>query len=276
MRINGREISLEILEDLKKRVEKLKEKNVIPHLYIILLSNNVSSESYVRQKILKGNQIGVKITVDRKSFNADTKQLIEKIKKLNKDKFIHGIIVQRPMPGSFDEEQIRSAVSSFKDVDGFNKNSEFKVPVSLAILKLLRNIHPDNFDAWLKQQNITVLGKGLTAGTPIINTLINMEIKPEVITSSTKNKEELLKKSDIVISAVGKQDIVRAWDLKKGVILIGVGLHKESDGKFHGDFNEEETQRIVSFYSPTPGGVGPVNVSMLLSNLIDAAENLSK
>jgi methylenetetrahydrofolate dehydrogenase (NADP+)/methenyltetrahydrofolate cyclohydrolase len=272
MKIDGREISSQILEDLKKRVEKLKEKNVIPHLYIILLSNDVSSESYVKQKMLKGEQIGVKITVDRQSFDINTQELIEKIEKLNNDNLVHGIIVQRPMPESLNEKEIQNAVIGVKDVDGFNPNSKFEVPVSSAILKILKTTHPDNFDNWLKEQRITVLGKGLTAGGPIINTLIKSGIVPEVITSKSEGREKILKKSDIVISAVGKPNVLDESNLKQGVILIGVGLHKEDDGKFHGDFNEEKVQNKTLFYSPTPGGVGPVNVAMLLSNLVKATE----
>ena len=275
MIINGREISSQILEDLKQRVEKLKEKNVIPHLYIILLSNDPSSQSYVKQKMLKGEQIGVRITIDKESFGESQNKLIEKIERLNNDKFVHGIIVQRPMPKTFDEEKIVKSISPLKDVDGFNSGSKFKAPIGQAVLKLLRTIHPDDFDHWLKQQKITVLGKGITAGTPIINTLITTGIKPEIITSNSENKEEILKKSDIVISAVGKPDVINSLDLKKDVILIGVGIHKEKDGKFHGDFNEEEIQNIASFYTPTPGGVGPVNVSFLLKNLVEACENQS-
>lgn len=275
MIINGREISSKILEDLKQRVEKLKEKNVIPHLYIILLSNDPSSQSYVKQKMLKAEQIGVKITIEEESFEESQNKLLEKIERLNNDKFVHGIIVQRPMPETFDEKTIVKAISPLKDVDGFNSDSKFKAPIGQAVLKLLKSSHPDNFDQWLKQQKITVLGNGLTAGTPIINTLISADIKPEVVTSGTENKEEILKKSDIVISAVGKPDIINSFDLKKDVILIGVGIHKEKDGKFHGDFNEEKIQNIASFYTPTPGGVGPVNVSFLLKNLVEACENQS-
>lgn len=272
MKIDGKEISSQILEDLKKRVEELKKKNVIPHLYIILLSNDPSSESYVKQKMLKAEQIGAKITIDKESFNLSTDSLLEKINKLNNDKSIHGIIVQRPMPENLNEEKIQTAVTPKKDVDGFNPKSNFEVPVSLAVLKILKVAHPDNFEDWLSQQTITVLGKGLTAGGPIIKSLIKLGINPNVITSKTLNKEEMLKKSDIVITAVGKANVLEILNLKEGVILVGVGLHKEEDGKFHGDFNETGIQNKALFYSPTPGGVGPVNVSMLLSNLISATE----
>lgn len=273
MKIDGRLVASEILKNLKQRVEKLKTKNVTPCLYIILLSSDPSSVSYVKQKILKGEEIGVKIIIDKTDPQTSTKELIDKIDKLNKDINIHGIIVQRPLPQALDEEKIKDAIISSKDVDGFNSNSKFGVPVALAVLKLLETIHPDNFNNWLKQQEICVIGKGVTAGQPIINALEKLAIKPQIIDSKSINKEEILKNSDIIISAVGKKNVFEDYQIKVGAILIGVGLHKEEDDKFHGDFVEEKIQNIALYYSPTPGGVGPVNVAMLLKNLVTAAEN---
>ena len=101
-----------------------------------------------------------------------------------------------------------------------------------------------------------------------------MGIEPTVIDSKTKNPQNLTKKAGIIISAVGKSNVIKPDMIKKGVTLIGIGLHKEVDGKLHGDYEEEEIKNIASFYTPTPGGVGPVNVEMLLKNLVTAAENL--
>lgn len=273
MKIDGRKIASEILEDLKNRVEKLKTRNIFPHLYIILLSDEASSESYVKQKILKANDIGVKITLDRTNPEISTDKLLEKIDILNNDNLVHGIIVQRPMPKTLDEEKIAKAIIPQKDVDGFNPNSKFFVPVSLAVLELLKTIHPKNFNDWLKSQKITVIGKGITAGKPIIKKLQELGIEPLIIDSKTSNKKEILKNSDIIISAVGKADVFTSFEIKNNAVLIGVGLHKETDGKFHGDFNQEEIQNTASFYSPTPGGVGPVNVAFLMKNLVEATEN---
>lgn len=276
MKIDGKEIAADILKDLKSRVEKLKEKGITPHLYIILLSDDPSSASYVKQKLLRGEEIGVKITVDKENPQITTGSLIGKIVKLNTDSSVHGVIVQRPMPEHLDEKKIEEAIVSEKDVDGFNPDSKFGVPVALAVLEILKRISNQKLEEWLKSKNITVVGRGLTAGRPIINTLEKMGIKPQVISSGTTNREKILRNSDIIISAVGKPEIISDKDLKKGVILIGVGLHLEKDNKFHGDYDEEEIKDIASFYTPTPGGVGPVNVAMLMKNLVEAAENLKK
>lgn len=275
MEINGKEIASEILGDLKQRVDKLKEKGIVPNLYIILLSNDQSSASYVKQKQLRGEEIGVKITLERVSQNITTDALIRKIEKLNNDISVHGIIVQRPMPKNLDEEKIEASVTPEKDVDGFNPNSKFSVPVAMAVIELLRRTHLNDFEGWLKTQKITVVGRGLTAGGPIIKTLRKMGMEPTVISHETENPQELKSESDIIISAVGKPNIVSDLEIKRGAILIGVGMHREEDDRFHGDFDEEEIKDKASSYTPTPKGVGPVNVSMLLTNLVRACEEQS-
>lgn len=272
MKIDGREISNQILESLKLRVEKLKTKNVTPCLYIILLSDDVSSKSYVNQKIIKAEELNIKITLDKESIHISTEKILQKISNLNKDSNVHGIIVQRPLPKILSEEKIKDAIIPSKDVDGFNSKSKFGVPVALAVLKLLEKAHPQDFNNWLKQQKICVIGKGITAGQPIIHSLEKLGIKSQIIDSKTINRNDILKTSDIIISAVGKANVFADNQIKKDVILIGVGLHREEDGKFHGDFNEEKIQNTASFYSPTPGGVGPVNIAMLFKNLVIATE----
>ena len=279
MLINGKQIASEILSDLKKRVGNLKTKGITPNLYIILLSEDESSASYVKQKQLRGEELGIKITLQKVDPAITTEDLLKKIDILNKDNSVHGIVIQRPMPIRLDEEKVESAVTPEKDVDGFNQNSGFGVPVALAVLEILSKIKDmtnnksKNLNEWLKNQKITVIGKGLTAGKPVIKALGKEGIEPSIISSKTENREEILKNSDIVITAVGKPRIIEKNDLKTGVILIGVGMHREMDGKFHGDYEEKEISEITSFYTPTPGGVGPLNVAMLLKNVVEAAEN---
>lgn len=278
MRIDGREIAQEILDDLKKRVGKLKEKNIISHLYIITLTTDSASEAYVGQKELKGKQIGTKITVENLDPKTSTEELLKKIEKLNNDKSVHGIVIQRPLPSQIEEKKVAEAINPKKDVDGFHIYSDFFPPVGLSVIKILENIYNYrrenlNFEGWLKSKKIAILGAGVTAGKPISKTLDRLRIKHEIITSKTDKRGEILKDSDIVITAVGKPNTVKGEELKRGSILIGVGMFKGEDGKFHSDYEEEDIKDIASFYTPTPGGVGPVNVAMLLSNLITAAEN---
>lgn len=272
MKIDGAAIAAEILENLKGRADKLKEKGITPHLYVLLLTDDPSIKAYVNQKSLKSEQIGTEITVETVDPNISNENLLQKIEILNKDNKVQGIIVQRPVSPQINEDEISNAIDPKKDIDGFHPNSLFGIPVALAVVEILRRTHPKDFEEWMKSQVITVIGKGLTAGGPIIKTLIKMGITPNIVTSKTENKEEILRSSDIIISCVGKANIVTSSNIKQGVILIGVGMHKNNDGKLKGDYDEEDITTKASFYTPTPKGVGPVNVSKLLENLIIATE----
>ncbi len=285
MKIDGREIADHIFENLKKRVEKLKKKNIIPHLHIITLTTDSASESYVWQKKKKGEEIGAKITVENLDPATSTDSLLEMINKLNNEKEVHGIIVQRPFSPQIDEEKIANSIDPEKDVDGFHPESKFDPPISESVLKILEQVYAHTYEVkasptsqvdfigWLKSKKIAVVGRGVTAGGPIIKTLQKLGVQPLMVTSRTENKQEILRNSDIIISAVGKSNTLKGEDIKNGVILVGVGMFKGEDGKFHSDYKEDEIKNIASFYTPTPGGVGPVNVAMLLSNLVKASEN---
>jgi methylenetetrahydrofolate dehydrogenase (NADP+)/methenyltetrahydrofolate cyclohydrolase len=273
MLIDGRKIAQKILDDLKEKTENLKAKGLVPKLYILTLQDDSASKSYVSQKIIKGREIGVDIEVERIDSDIETENLLKTVKNLNADPKINAIIIQRPLPSQIDEEKIAKAIDPLKDVDGFNPNSKFIAPISSAVLEILKNMHQnlkgkESFDAWLKSKDIVIIGRGVTAGQPLIKTFEKLGIKPIVIDKDTTDRDTLLKKADIIISAVGKKRMIENKNLKKGVILISIGMHKEEDGKFYGDYDETDIENKVSFYTPTPGGVGPVNVACLLQNLI--------
>lgn len=268
MKIDGQAISSLILDKLKIETEKLKEKGIIPTLAIILVGENPASISYITQKEIKGELIGAKVITKTLQNDISQNELLEIIKKLNQDSDIHGIIVQRPLPAQIDENKIDQAVLPQKDIDGFRKESTYKAPIVLAINEILQKTEP-NF----KNKRIAIIGKGQTAGAPIIKWLINLGAYVNVVDSKTEpdEREEILKNSDIVISAVGKSNTVLSSQIKNGAILISIGLHKNEEGKMEGDYNEEEISKIASFYTPTPGGVGPINVACLFMNLLKAA-----
>jgi len=272
MKIDGKQISAELIEDLQKRVKNLRERKTIPHLYIITFGKNPQTESYLKQKMLKGEFIGAKITIKRFNKNVDQSQILKLIENLNNDKNVHGIIVQRPLPKQIDGEKVSFAVMSNKDVDGFHPHSVFHSPVGLSVIKLIETtINNNDIHSLLKSKKIVLIGKGITAGKPIINLFHKLGVQPLIIDTKTRGKQKILKSADIIISSVGKK-IIGKNDIKKGAILIGVGVHVV-DGKLKGDYIEGEIENKASFYSPTPGGVGPVNVSMLMKNLVEAAEN---
>ncbi len=266
MKIDGKQIALELIKELQIRADKLKENGITPHLYIITFGNDPQTESYLKQKLLRADQIGAKITIKRYEETVNPKEIFDLIHSLNHDVNTHGIIVQRPMPSSLNEEEISSAVTVLKDVDGFNPDSNFEVPVALAVFEILKRTGSVD----LENKNIILAGKGITAGKPIYELFSKRGLKTNLIDSKTKNEDVILKEADIIVSSVGKK-IINANNVKKGVILIGVGMHTEG-GKLKGDYDEVEIEHIASFYTPTPGGVGPVNVTMLMKNLVEAAE----
>ncbi|HVT00988.1 MAG TPA: bifunctional 5,10-methylenetetrahydrofolate dehydrogenase/5,10-methenyltetrahydrofolate cyclohydrolase [Patescibacteria group bacterium] len=270
MKINGTEIAQQIRSDLKTKIKELRSKNVVPKIAIITLGEESSWEAYVSQKLKVAAELGIEAEVINLK---DTTQedLLVKIEKINNDPSYHGLIVQRPMPANFDKEVITNAIAPIKDVDGFRNDSPYDVPVWLAVEKLLKEAEIMNQESWGKL-NFVVLGKGETAGGPIIRGLKKLGIEPEIVDSKTENREELLRNADIIISCVGKKEVIKANDIRNDVILIGVGTHGE-DGKIRGDYLSQEVEEKAKAYTPTPGGVGPVNLSYLFSNLIHAAGN---
>lgn len=277
MEINGREIAKKILDELTIRAQRLKEKGITPTLAIILVGDNPESVSYVGQKELKAIKIGVEVIVKRLKENTSESEILSLIQKLNKDPKIHGIIIQRPVKG-VSPQILDEAVLLEKDVDGFNPKTKFDFPIGKAVLRILEHVYGSNnnrnqFVDFLRRSQIVLIGKGQTGGYPIIRTFEKLGIQFNIIDTKTSNPEFLLKNADIIISAVGKPEAVNLDSIKRGVILISVGLSKGNDGKTRGDYDEEEIKDIASFYTPTPGGVGPVNVACLLENLVIAAEN---
>lgn len=277
MKLEGKRLADEILQELKQRVEILKKKAVIPTLLVILVGDNEQSLIYIKQKELKAKEIGARTEVLTLSEETSFDEAKELVAKLNSDPQVHAIIIQRPAPLSLKVEELSKLIDPEKEIDGFGNNSSYKVPVAEATEILIREAFKQmrtsqKFDDWFRRQLLIVIGKGETAGMPIINHLRNLGIDPVIVDSKTKNPKEITKKADILISAVGKDRVVTPDMIKKGVILIGVGLHTDDEGNLRGDFHRDEIADIVSFYSPTPGGVGPVNVACLMRNLVEACE----
>jgi len=276
MKLDGKQIASDILGELRNKVEILRKENIIPTLLVVLVGNNEQSIAYIKQKELKAAEIGARtevLTFDNNLTFETAKKLVEKS---NADPLVHGLIIQRPAPDYLRVDELSKLIDPKKEIDGFGENSPYIVPVAEAIEVLLRKAFEEsggegNFENWIKKKNLVVMGKGETAGGPIIIHLKKLGINPQVIDSKTENPKDLTKNADILISAVGKDKAVTPEMLKKGVILIGVGLHTDEEGKLRGDFHADEIRDIVSFYSPTPGGVGPVNVASLMRNLVKSA-----
>ncbi|MGH7202923.1 MAG: bifunctional 5,10-methylenetetrahydrofolate dehydrogenase/5,10-methenyltetrahydrofolate cyclohydrolase [Candidatus Levyibacteriota bacterium] len=298
MKLTGKTITDHLYTNLQERVKNLAKRNIQPHLVVLLVGSDPASMAYIKQKQKQAEFIGAKVTVMSFPTTITTGELVEKIELLNVDPFVHGILIQRPLPEHIDAELLAHKTNPEKDIDGFHPDSPYTLPLPLAILKILEyiysNRHPkqnegsqtkkdssvssqnDKFRSWLQTQNIVVLGKGETGGQPIIAYLQKHKLNPQVIDSKTKNSESMIQEADIVISAVGKAEVIKAEDLKSNAILLGVGMRSGEGKKLHGDFDEEAVENKVSVYTPTPRGVGPVNVAMLMENLVTATEKQTK
>jgi methylenetetrahydrofolate dehydrogenase (NADP+)/methenyltetrahydrofolate cyclohydrolase len=278
MKIDGKAIAEEIFEELKKRVKKLQKEKIYPKLAIILVGTDPASLAYINQKEIKAKLMGTKTEMKPFPVNTSTSVLLKEIKKLNEDKKIHGIIVQQPLPKHVDVKKIINMIDPKKDVDGFHPDSHFQMPIVMAVLKILEKVYTSNpeiqnrFIEWLKNKKIVAMGKGETGGKPVAQMFKKMKVAYDLIDSKTKNPEKITITADIIISAVGKPNILKPEMIKAGVILIGIGISRGKSAKLMGDYDQNEVKNIASFYTPTPGGIGPVNVAMLLKNTIAAAE----
>lgn len=285
MKVDGKLIADGIYESLKKEVSALKLKGVTPCLTVLLIGDNPASVSYVKQKKKWGEYIGAKIIIENFDTNISEVALFGRITELNNDDKVHGILVQRPVPSQVDENKLIASVDPNKDIDGFHPESTYVLPLPLAVVKILEEVYKIKFSIfnfrfsifleWMRGQNIAIIGKGQTGGGPISKHLLKLGLKVIQIDSKTPDPESVTKKADIIISAVGKPNIIRQDNIKKGVILIGAGIFRGDNGHLQGDYDEEKIAEIASFYTPTPGGVGPVNVAMLMDNLVKAAKNQS-
>ncbi len=312
MEINGHEIAETMYNDLRSRVAALKKKNVTPHLVVFLIGQNPASVAYVTLKQKRGEEIGAKVTVLQFDTNVTNHELAEKVHLLNNDPYVHAILIQRPLPPQIDIEKLELLTDPEKDIDGFHPKSPYILPLPLAVGKILEEIHTkvytepaevslrggkeatclpagrsnldiptkrdpgmredDKFISWLQSQNIVLIGKGPTGGGPIQSYLKTLHVTPTLIDSKTKQPESIMKKADIIISAVGREHVVTAENIKKGAILISVGILRGENNKLKGDYEVNDIKGKAAYYTPTPKGVGPVNVAKLMENLVAAAE----
>lgn len=278
VKIDGLRIAEQILIKLKSEINQIPAQLPKPRLVIILVGNDPASLSFIRQKIKFGEKLGVEVYLKRYPDSVNPQKLTGEIVSLANDPLNHGLIIQRPLPPQLNVNQLNALIPTVKDIDGFLSDSAHLPPVGLAVLEILKSVYSkfelqNNFMAWLKQQKIVLLGFGQTAGKPIHKTLISFGINPEIIRSQTPDRAQILKSADIIIAAVGKPNILKADEIKQGTTVLGVGL-SYLNGKAMGDFEIDEIDRVAKFYTPTPGGVGPVNVACLYQNLFSAYKKL--
>ncbi|HLP86930.1 MAG TPA: bifunctional 5,10-methylenetetrahydrofolate dehydrogenase/5,10-methenyltetrahydrofolate cyclohydrolase [Candidatus Paceibacterota bacterium] len=274
--IDGRKIKDEILEEVKAGVLALP---FAPVFCDILVGNDMSSIQYVKMKAKIAESVGIKFRSAEFPEETSTDELIEEIENLNKVPHICGVIIQLPLPNHIDKRKVLDAIDPKLDVDClgitnsekfYNNEGDIGFPTALACIKILDslNINPDV----LTTKNILVLGQGNLVGLPVTHLLKSRGLKVTTVNSKTENSNELIKNADIIVSAIGKAKHIKGEMIKEGVVIIDAGT-SEDDGAVIGDVDLESVTGVASALSPTPGGVGPVTVAMLLKNVLQVAKN---
>ena len=272
MIIDGKKEAAILREEIKKEISSIKSKtNKIPGLTVILIGEFAPSQIYVRNKEKNSKEVGINSNVIKYSKNVTEKEVLKKIKELNNDKDVSGILVQLPLPDQIDKEKIINAIDPSKDVDGFNpinvgnlaSGYDAIVPCTpLGCLLLLKNIEKN-----LSGKHAVIIGRSNLNGKPMAQLLLKENCTVTISHSKTKNLKEECLKADILIAAVGVANLVKKDWVKDGSIIIDVGINKLGD-KIVGDVNFEEVKDKVKAITPVPGGVGPMTIACLLKNTL--------
>ncbi len=283
MIIDGKAISARILTSLTDNVISFKTRGITPCMAVILVGDDPASLAYIKQKQKAADAIGATVIFDHQPSTITKENLATRITKYNTDDSVHGLIVQRPIPSNLgDVSEVLDTIAATKDIDGFLPKSSYDVPVAVAVGECIKEVYRStfmsqaydekNYLSWLKEKNIVVIGRGTTAGGPIYHYFQSLDCATSQISSQTPNPDSLTLAADIIVSCVGKPHIITSANCKKDAILISVGIWRDEFGKLHGDYETSEIEHHVAWYTPTPGGVGPVNVACLMQNLLKAVE----
>ncbi len=272
--IDGREISKKTLNEIKVRIDKIKDKyDIKPGLAIIYIGDDEASNVYVKRIMKTCEKVGIYSNKYCLPKYTDEEKVLEVISDLNDDDKIHGIIIQLPLPKSISEDNIKKLIASGKDVDcigpinignlycGFDG---FIPCTPKAALRLLKSTGVD-----LKGKNAVVVGRSNVVGRPIAELLLKENLAVTICHSKTEDIDSHIKNADVVVAAVGKPNIIKGDVIKEGAIIIDVGTNVV-DGKLVGDVEYDNAIKRASYITPVPGGVGPMTNVMLIENTLEA------
>lgn len=270
MILDGKTLAKENEERLKKEIEELKEKyGSVPTLATILVGDNPASITYVRMKENACKRVGIdSIHVEFKD-DVDEETLVNKIKELNDNPKVDGILLQHPIPKHIDEGRCFDSIGVDKDVDGVNSASfgafsngkrAFKSATPLGIIKLI-----EHYNIEVEGKHAVVVGRSSILGKPVSMLLLEKNATVTIAHSKTKNLQDVLKQADIVVACVGKPEFIKKDWLKNGVVILDAGYNAGNVGDV-----EKEAYEISSAYTPVPGGVGPMTINMLLTQTVES------
>ena len=274
--IDGKKVSSSIRDDIKNEVKGYMVK---PCLAVIQVGDDEASNIYVKAKERACNEAGIYFKHLKYDVNVLEKEIINKIIELNNDEYVNGILVQLPLPGNLNEQRIINHITSSKDVDGLNdinvgrltNGKEGMIPCTAAgIIKLL-----NEYDVNLEGANVCIVGRSKLVGRPLVSLFLKANATVTICHSKTKNLKSITKNADILVVATGSKWLIGVDDVKDGAVVIDVGVTR-IDGKIYGDVNTDEVIKKASLITPSVGGVGPMTVTMLLSNVIKSYNKMNK
>ena len=273
MIIDGKKEAELLREEIRKEVFEIKEsKNKVPGLTVILIGNYTPSQIYVKNKEKNSKEVGMNSDVIKYPDDVTEKEILDKIKELNNDQNVSGILVQLPLPKQIDKEKIINAIHPSKDVDGFNPvnvgnlSSGYQglVPCTpMGCLMLIKKVEKN-----LSGKHAVIIGRSNLNGKPMAQLLLKENCTVTIVHSKTKNLQQECLKADILVAAVGVPNLVKKDWVKKDAIVIDVGINKLND-KIVGDVEFDQVKDIAKAITPVPGGVGPMTIACLLKNTLE-------
>jgi methylenetetrahydrofolate dehydrogenase (NADP+)/methenyltetrahydrofolate cyclohydrolase len=274
--IDGVALSQKLRTEVTARATALKARGVTPGLAVILVGENPASQVYVRNKVKGCQDCGFHSVLEKFDATMTEAELLARIEALNNDPTIHGILVQLPVPKHIDANKVIEAISPLKDVDGFHIASAGALMTGMpgfwpctpyGCMKMLESIDYD-----LKGKHAVVIGRSNIVGKPMALMLLQKNATVTICHSATVNLKAFTLQADVIVAAVGKRNMVTLDMVKPGAVVLDVGMNRNDEGKLCGDVDFEGVRQVAAAITPVPGGVGPMTITMLLMNTLEAAE----
>ena len=276
--IDGNALSKTMRVEVAARAARLRNRGVVPGLAVVLVGANPASEVYVRNKVRACEASGVHSVLETYPAGLSEAALLQRVAALNANAEIHGILVQLPLPPHIDAQKVIEAISPAKDVDGFHVASAGALMVGQpgfwpctphGCMKMLESI---NYE--LHGKHAVVIGRSNIVGKPMALMLLQKNATVTICHSGTKDLKAMTLQADVIVAAVGKRRVLTADMVKPGAVVIDVGMNRDEHGKLCGDVDFDGVKAVAGYITPVPGGVGPMTITMLLVNTLDAAERL--
>ena len=274
--IDGNALAAQLRTDVALRTAALKARGVTPGLAVVLVGDNQASQVYVRNKVKACADAGLHSVLEKYDATMTEAELLARVDALNKDPAIHGILVQLPLPAHIDANKVIESIAPVKDVDGFHVASAGALMVGqpgfwpctpYGCMKMLESVGYD-----LRGKHAVVIGRSNIVGKPMALMLLQKNATVTICHSATPNLKAMTLQADVIVAAVGKRNVLTADMVKPGAVVIDVGMNRTPEGKLCGDVDFEGVQKVAGFITPVPGGVGPMTITMLLVNTLEAAE----